>query len=155
MIALLALLFIPGTASSGQFTEPVARAFFAKAQAPAAGYLESTVWTQIAGLPLYDAAFTPWMPGPVGEAPFSIAATSWGSFDLSGMLQNPAGLSMFDTISVPQGGGISEVHYPPGWRQTAKSYFENSIAAPRSAQCTEVRTEEPPDPYIRGVGILK
>ena len=61
------LILFSGTATAAEFTEPLARTLIAKGSAPAVGYVESSVWTQIAGLPLYDSSLTPWMPGPIGE----------------------------------------------------------------------------------------
>jgi hypothetical protein len=65
---------------------------------------------------------------------------------------NGWGVPLAGTIRIPNGGGESDVHYPPGFSATAEQYAKMLMYAPKKAMCKELQQKEPTDPYATGAG---
>ena len=76
-------------------------------------------------------------------------------WDITKQVTNLSGLQMIGSITIPFGGGISEIRYPPGWAQDAKAYAQTLSEAPSQGNCQEVSIAAPSDPYAQEAGIVK
>lgn len=74
-------------------------------------------------------------------------------FDAPEKIKNERGLPMVGSVTIPKGGGNSEVTYPPGWSETAKAYTRTLRVAPNQAHCVESDEPPPVDVYRANLGV--